>query len=542
MKRLGIKTKLALHSAVILTALGAAVTLYSLSQLRAVIYQEMFQRIEAQALNWIEANTSQIILNGDPRTLNRIVNELKQRDSVSYVILADDQHREDSSASPPPDLVTVARSGQGSGCPPLCWKQTQDATGVRYFELTASISAAGTGMSPDLGTLFGAAAGNAEWGELRIGVNRYAFDQQLNGLIAKNVLLATTLIAAAIVVSFALAKPVVTPIVLIARTANQIAAGNLSQRVQRGANLRDEVGDLVRNFNHMALRLEENRAEMSSLQNQLENKVRQRTQALEEANRQLKEIDQLKSNFISTVSHELRTPLTSIKAYAEILLDATNLDSATVGHFLDIINQEAERMSRLIANLLSLEKIESGTTVWSMGPCDLERIIRTAVVVLAPALAEKDISVKLHLEDRPTLWADSDRIQEVLTNLVSNGIRFCNRGGHITIGTNRTHLSGPSGTPGNFVQIGICDDGPGIAPSERERIFDRFYQGSRSSSGGSGLGLAISREIVLHHGGEIWLVSVDNGGASFFFTLPLGAESSESSAEGLSLQGKGKNG
>ena len=103
-------------------------------------------------------------------------------------------------------------------------------------------------------------------------------------------------------------------------------------------------------------------------------------------------------------------------------------------------------------------------------------------------------------------------------------------------------MSGPSGTPGQFVQIEICDDGPGIAPAERERIFDRFYQGSRSSSGGSGLGLAISREIVLHHGGEIWLVSVDNGGASFSFTLPLDAEGSDRSAGGLSLQGEEKNG
>jgi hypothetical protein len=172
-RHLGITAKLALHSAVILTALGAAVTLYSVSQLRAVLYQEMFERIEAQALNWIEANTSQIILNGDPRTLHRLVSELKQRNAISYVVLLDDRRREKSSVSYPANLTSVAEKQPRTECPTMCWRQTQDTTGRRYFELTASISAAGTGMSPDLGTLFGAAAGDSEWGILRIGVDRH---------------------------------------------------------------------------------------------------------------------------------------------------------------------------------------------------------------------------------------------------------------------------------------------------------------------------------------------------------------------------------
>jgi len=107
----------------------------------------------------------------------------------------------------------------------------------------------------------------------------------------------------------------------------------------------------------------------SLLHSRLEEKVLERTQELEQANRKLKELDQLKSDFISTVSHELRTPLTSIKAYVEILLDSPHLEPATKKHFLDIVDKETNRMSRLIADLLNLEKIESGTTSWVMSDC-----------------------------------------------------------------------------------------------------------------------------------------------------------------------------
>ena len=522
MKRLGIAAKLVLHSALILTALGAAVTFYSVSQIRALLLQETVQRVEAQSLNWIEANTAQIILAGDPRTLNRLVAELKTREGIGYVILLDAQHRLKAAIAIRKGLVERERSALGNA-ESMRWKEMQDADGRRYFELTAPISASGTGMNPDLGTLFGAAANNPTWGELRIGVDRQEFDRTVNVLVRKNVFLAAALILFAIAVRFVFAKRMVAPITLMGRAANQIAAGKLSERVHRGNHLQDEIGDLVRNFNHMARKLEENSDEMNLLHSRLEEKVLERTRELEQANRKLKELDQLKSEFISTVSHELRTPLTSIKAYAEILLDSPRLESATKEHFLEIIDKETNRMSRLISDLLNLEKIESGTTSWAMGPCDLREIIRTAAAVLLPSAAEKDISVRLHLPAPQPVWADADRIHEVITNLIGNGIKFCPRGGHIEVRQRRSVFSGPGRLPGEFAQIEVTDDGPGIQPAEHERIFERFYQGAGSASdhSGSGLGLAISREIVLHHGGEIWLHSRPGGGSRFYFTLPL---------------------
>jgi signal transduction histidine kinase len=379
-------------------------------------------------------------------------------------------------------------------------------------------------MSTDLGTMFGAAATNPTWGEVRVGVDRQQFEREVSVLVQKNVTPAAVLIFIAIGLSFLFARRMVTPIRLMGRAANQIAAGNLSERVQRGENLQDEVGDLVRNFNRMATRLEENREEMNLLYSGLEEKVRERTSELEQQKRRLQELDQLKSDFLSTVSHELRTPLTSIKAYSEILLDSRNLDPETGTRFLSIIEKETDRMSRLISDLLDLTKIESGTANWMMSDSDLGEIVRAAADLLAPNAAEKRIELQVTSSEPQPVQADADRIQEVITNLIGNGIKFCPRGGRIVVTLDRVATSGPDKrTPGDYAQVAIADNGPGINPDERERVFDKFYQGGkdRSAGSGSGLGLAISREIVLHHQGEIWLESELGVGSTFYFTLPL---------------------
>ncbi len=523
MKRLGIAAKLACSSACILTGLGLIMTWYSVSQLRGSLYQEMAKRVEAQTLNWIEANTSQIILSGSPQTLDRLVGELKKREGIAYVILLDIDGRQRAAIGTPEG---VAEEHPTAGVPNggMRWTEMKDARGLRYFELGIPVSTSGTGMNVDLGTLFAVAAQNPTWGEVRVGVDRQKFERGVNVLVRKNVALAATLILLAVGLSFVFAKQMVTPITLMGRAANQIATGNLSERVQRGGNLQDEVGDLVRNFNRMATRLEENREEMNVLYSGLEEKVRERTKELEQANRRLKELDQLKSDFLSTVSHELRTPLTSIKAYAEVLLDSPHLDPETETRFLGIIDKETDRMSRLISDLLDLTKIESGTASWVMSNSDLREIVRRSVAVLAPNAAEKGIELGVTASGPQTVWADADRIQEVITNLLGNALKFCARGGRIAVKVEQTTTSGPnSDVCGDYVQVAVSDNGPGIQPDERERVFEKFYQGTRNRSTGSGagLGLAISREIVLHHKGEIWVDSEPGVGSTFYFTIPL---------------------
>jgi signal transduction histidine kinase len=404
------------------------------------------------------------------------------------------------------------------------WREMNDARGLRYFEVGMPVSTSGIGMNADLGTLFGVAAQIPTWGEVRVGVDRQEFERGVNVLVRKSVALSAALILLAVGLSFVFAKQMVTPIALMGRAANQISAGNLSERVQRGLNLQDEVGDLARNFNRMATRLEENREEMNLLYSGLEEKVRERTKELEQANRRLQELDQLKSDFLSTVSHELRTPLTSVKAYSEILLDSSSLDAETKTYFLGIIEKEADRMSRLISDLLDLTKIESGTATWMMSDSDLGEILRRSVAVLAPNAAEKQIEISVAVSEPQSVWADADRIQEVITNLVGNSVKFCSQGGRIEVKLERATTSGPRDSLlGEYVLMTVEDTGPGMVSEERERVFEKFYQGtkSRSIGPGTGLGLAISKEIVLHHRGEIWVESEPGVGSRFYFTLPL---------------------
>jgi signal transduction histidine kinase len=523
MKRLGIAAKLVCGSACILTGLGLLVTWYSVSQLRGSLYQEMVRRVEAQTLNWIEANTSQIILSGNPQILDGLVVELKKREGIAYVILLDIDGRQRAAIGIPEGVAEehpTTKEPNGG----MRWREMKDARGLRYFELGIPVSTSGTGMNAELGTLFGVAAQNPTWGEVRVGVDRQEFERGVSVLVRKNVALSAALILLAVALSFVFANQMVTPITLMGRAANQIAAGNLSERVQRGLNLQDEVGDLVRNFNRMATRLEENREEMNLLYSGLEEKVRERTKELEQANRRLQELDQLKSDFLSTVSHELRTPLTSVKAYSEILLDSSSLDPETKTYFLGIIEKEADRMTRLISDLLDLTKIESGTATWMMSDSDLGEILRRSVAVLAPNAAEKQIEVRVAASEPQPVWADADRIQEVITNLVGNAVKFCSSGGRIEVKLERATSSGPRiSLLGEYVLVTVEDTGLGMVPEERERVFEKFYQGtkSRSIGPGTGLGLAISKEIVLHHRGEIWVESEPGVGSKFYFTLPL---------------------
>ena len=524
MMRPGITARLVLSSACILVGLGLAVTIYSVSQLRALLYQQMIQRVEAQTSNWIEANTSQIILSEDTQILDRLIGELKRREGIAYVLLYDAGGRRRAEVGVPQGLVEERSTMEGSNGR-MRWKEMKDTRSLHYFELTTPISASGTGMSADLEAAFGvAAAQNPTLGEIRVGVDRDEFDQSVGVLVEKNVALTAVLIVLAVGLSFVFARRMVTPITLMARAANQIAAGHLSERVERGVNLKDEVGDLVRNFNQMAVRLEENREEMNLLYSGLEEKVRERTKELEQANRRLQELDQLKSDFLSTVSHELRTPLTSIKTYTELLVDSRDLDPKTEAQFLGIIEKETDRMSRLIADHLDLAKIESGAAYWIMSHTDLQENVRHCTELLAPHALEKGIRLKLIEAEPQPVWADADRIQEVVTNLLGNAIKFCSEGGRVELRLDRVTTSGPhNGLPGQYVRVAVADNGPGLHPEECERVFEKFYQGStnRSPRLGTGLGLTISREVVLHHQGEIWVASEPGVGSTFYFTLPL---------------------
>jgi Na+/proline symporter/nitrogen-specific signal transduction histidine kinase len=241
------------------------------------------------------------------------------------------------------------------------------------------------------------------------------------------------------------------------------------------------------------------------------------TAELRTANERLKELDRLKDDFLSTVTHELRTPLTSIRAFSEILNQNPDVDLAQRRKFLGIITKETERLTRIINQVLDLAKIEAGRAEWSEAPIDLREMIGDTVSAMSQVFQEKNIRVETRLPERVTpVQADVDRIIQVMLNLLSNAVKFCDLSdGRIEITLTENDRA---------LRVDVRDNGPGIAPGDEHKIFEKFVQAGDTLTNkpqGSGLGLYISRHIVEHHGGRLWVQGRPGEGACFSFTLPL---------------------
>ncbi|RMF58811.1 MAG: histidine kinase [Calditrichaeota bacterium] len=244
------------------------------------------------------------------------------------------------------------------------------------------------------------------------------------------------------------------------------------------------------------------------------------TAELKAANQRLQELDRLKDDFVSTVTHELRTPLTSVRAFSEILYDNTDLELSQRQHFLKIIIKESERLTRLINQLLDLQKIESDTMDWNIERIDIVELVKDAVQATSQLMNEKSITLDMNVPDQPLyINGDPDRLTQVMLNLLSNAIKFSpEEKGLITINIARE---------GDQVLVSVKDNGIGIRKEDQGLIFEKFRQVHNPVDGrpsGSGLGLAITRQIVEYHQGKIWVESSPGLGSTFFFTLPLASE------------------
>jgi two-component system, sensor histidine kinase and response regulator len=236
-------------------------------------------------------------------------------------------------------------------------------------------------------------------------------------------------------------------------------------------------------------------------------------------NERLRELDRLKDEFVALVSHELRTPLTSIIGYIQLLRDerASGLDT---DHFAGVIERNAERLLRLVGDLLFLSKMQAGQLALELRETDLASLAGQAVEEARPAAERKHIGLVLSAAPVPCAAVDPTRIAQLLGNLITNAVKFTPEGGRVEV-----RLAADDGE----AVLSVADTGIGIPAADRERIFERFYRteaATRRMIPGSGLGLTISRAIVDAHRGTITVLSDGKHGSTFTVLLPLALGSS----------------
>ncbi|MDR6225404.1 ATP-binding protein [Desmospora profundinema] len=229
-------------------------------------------------------------------------------------------------------------------------------------------------------------------------------------------------------------------------------------------------------------------------------------------------LDRQRKEFVANVSHELRTPLTTIKSYLEALDEGGAMkDPELAERFLGVTRQEAERMTRLIHDLLHLSRLDANQARFHKQPLFLGEILKGAADRFSVQCEQKDIQFRLRLPEQqlPRIYADRDQIDQVLDNLLSNAVKYTPEGENITLSARLRH--------DGFIQVAITDTGMGIPKKDLDRIFERFYRVDKARSrslGGTGLGLAIAREIVKAHGGDIHMESQLGEGTTVLFSLP----------------------
>jgi signal transduction histidine kinase len=283
-------------------------------------------------------------------------------------------------------------------------------------------------------------------------------------------------------VGFLLSRAIARPVRRLTAAAGAVAQGELNQQVP--VRSRDELGRLSQAFNDMTARLRAAR--------------------------------QIQVDFVANVSHELRTPLTAIKGLVETLRGGAVDDGEVRDRFLETVEEETDRLIRLVNDLLTLSRADSEALNLQRDAVDMARLVQLTVERMAPQAEAKDLVLQVTAStDAPLALADADRIEQVLVNLLDNAIKYSRRGGYVTVRVEDGH--------GKQVQVQVRDEGIGIPAEELPRIGERFYRADRARSraaGGSGLGLAIAQALVQAHGGQLRLESEEGQGTLVTFTLP----------------------
>ena len=394
-----------------------------------------------------------------------------------------------------------------------------DGTTGRYLAGSAPEPAGGISITPNiskalLGEVGDASSVTADYMDAAIPITRggqpyivYILDSRetarnLNTEMFSLIMEALALgLIISILLSFLLAKTMVTPLQRLTDGIEQVAQGDFSRKVEVTSN--DEIGQLTESFNIMAQQLEANIAE-------------------------LEKAEQQRKDFVANVSHELRTPLTNIKSYAETLADGVgDLPPEMEKKFLGVILNESDRMTHILQDLLTLSRFDSGRDELRLTAFPFAQAVDDTYQAILMDAQNHSHTVELRLpDDLPEVRADRERIMQVMMNIVSNAIKYTPDGGRIVLS---------AGREGGRVWMEVDDNGIGIPESDRGRIFERFYRVDKArsrQSGGTGLGLSIAQEIMHRHEGALRLVDKDGPGLTIRMELPIQGPREEKADEG----------
>lgn len=284
--------------------------------------------------------------------------------------------------------------------------------------------------------------------------------------------------AIALLVARWLARGMTQPLRDMAKAARRMERGDYGQRVVTSS--RDEVGQLAVAFNRMSSELEN--------------------------------VERLRRDLVANVSHELKTPISALRAHLENLLDGVeSADPQT----LQVMLAQSERLGRLVDQLLELSRLESGDVPLDRRAVPLPQLVARVMSEIRVTSSRGDVEISQDVaEDLPPVFADAERVHQVLFNLLDNAVRFTPAGGCVSISAARRN---------GAIEVTVSDTGPGIPAEHLPRVFDRFYRVDPARSrdeGGTGIGLAIARSVVEAHGGRIWAASEPGRGSAFTFELP----------------------
>jgi two-component system phosphate regulon sensor histidine kinase PhoR len=348
----------------------------------------------------------------------------------------------------------------------------------------------------------------ADGGALRLAKPVGEIDEQVRSVTRQVLISIVVAFVPAVVLAALMARYLSRKMARIIDHAGKLARGDFDSRlrVSRG----DELDVLVEQLNTTGERLKVMVAE------------------LEAEHEKLERLERVRKDFIINVSHELRTPLASIQGYTETLLDGAIEDPQHNVKFLGIIRSNAERLGRLVEDLMTLSQIELKRTKFVFARCSVNELVSNCRDSMLPMAEKKGITLEVSLAGADAeAECDSEAVHQIVSNLLDNAIKYTPRGGHVTVGTARTS---------DGMRVYVRDTGIGIPEEEQPRLFERFYRVDKARSremGGTGLGLAIVKHLVLAHNGRVSVESEPGRGSTFSFVIPQRAEDASAHLIGM---------